>query len=90
MKSSQDAGGPAQEGRWRGEILKTSNTGYLQWTHRAWERKMLRRLGSEKMKDGQDSSEKGQRLCSFMLTGLRKDFAEKTNSVYIIRWKNSQ
>ena len=41
----KDAGGTAQERRWRWDILETSNTGYLLWSHRARERRMLRRLG---------------------------------------------
>lgn len=40
----KDAGGTAQERSWRWDILETSNTGYLLWSHRAWERRMLRWL----------------------------------------------
>ena len=41
----KDAVGTAQERRWRWDVLETSSTGYLRWPHRAWERRMLRRLG---------------------------------------------
>lgn len=43
-----------------------------------------------KMNESQDTSRKGTRLCFPMLTGLRKDYAQKTNSVQISEWENAQ